>query len=135
MRRPIGPGISLVCGLTRPCPSDEGDPWPDLPPSRHIEIPTGYSPPTNHPDGPQKEERLGWMHQRPAKMSSASAPEAWLVPAGARPAVGLVRYGFEAGGFEALAEQVEKRVASVYDRQVQEELAALAELFLVHDAQ
>ena len=43
--------------------------------------------------------------------------------------------GCTQGGFEALAEEVEKRVASVYDRQVQEELAALAELFLVHDAQ
>jgi len=45
LRQPIDPGISPVCGLTRPCPSDEGDPWPDLPPSRHIEIPTTDSPP------------------------------------------------------------------------------------------
>jgi len=73
-------------------------------------------PPANHSDGPHKEERLDWMHQRPAKMSRASAPEARLVPAGAGPAVGLVRYGFEAGGLQTLAEQVEKRVASVYDR-------------------
>ncbi len=46
MGRPTEPGISLVCGLTRPCPSDEGYPGPDLPPSRHIEIPTTEPPPT-----------------------------------------------------------------------------------------
>ncbi len=38
--RPIGWGSPSP----RPCPSDEGDPWPDLPPSKHIKIPIDTAP-------------------------------------------------------------------------------------------
>ena len=55
LRWPIGPWVSPVCGLTRPCPSDEGDPWPDLPPSRHIKNPAADLPLT--PLGPQRCQR------------------------------------------------------------------------------
>ena len=74
------------------------------------------------------------------KMIEELASRQWVLEEGKlmSPQPETIRYWlrlYRAGGFEALAQEVEKRVASVYDRQVQEELAALAELFLVHDAQ